>query len=121
MTTGQQGRGPCPGPGYGLVTEQDGTEHWEPSWPTSPGSEPVEEDGFPDIAILCEPCYESGSWDSIWPGGGHDNEPVWGVAEVETGDDGEWIVTWYMTGLTVAQAEEQLERMDFPGGFHRMS
>lgn len=36
-----------------------------------------------------------------------------------TDDDGEWDVTWHVTGLTVAQAEAHLERMDFPGGRHR--
>lgn len=35
--------GPCPGPGWSLAAEEDGTEHWVESWPTSPGSDPVEE------------------------------------------------------------------------------
>lgn len=90
-----------------------------------PGSEPVdtEDDGenFKEIAILCEPCYESGCWDTMRPGGNHDNEHVWGVADVGADDDFEWHVTWLVTGLTVAEAEAHLDEMEFPGGWHRMS
>jgi hypothetical protein len=81
-----------------------------------------DEEDFKEIAILCEECYENGCWDTMWPGGEDDNRPVWGIAEVETtdSDSGEWDVTWRETGLTVAQAEAHLERMDFPGGWRRM-
>ena len=41
--TAPQGPGPWPGPGWSLTAEEDGTEHWEPSWATSPCSEPIEE------------------------------------------------------------------------------
>ena len=86
-------------------------------------AEPVQDDDFKDIAILCEECFESGCWDTMWPGSGHDGRPVWGVAEIEATDDGsgDWDVTWRATGLTLVQAEEHLKRMDFPGGWHRMS
>ena len=90
---------------------------------TTPAGAPIEDSGVMDIAILCEECYENGCWDTMWPGSGHDGRPVWGVAEIEATDDGsgEWDVTWHARGLTVTQAEARLERMDFPGGWHRMS
>jgi hypothetical protein len=43
MTTWQPGQ-PVP-PGYCTVIEEDGSERLTESWPTSPGSEPVEEGG----------------------------------------------------------------------------
>ena len=121
MTTWQPGQ-PVP-PGYCVEILEDGTERLVESWPDSPGSEPVEEDddGFKEIAILCEPCYQNGCWDSMWPGGNHDNEHVWGVAEMDTEEGGDWIVTWLETRLTVAEAEEHLAQMDFHGGYHLMS
>jgi hypothetical protein len=74
-----------------------------------------------DIAILCEICLGNGRWDDMWPGGDHDDEPVWGVAEVKPDEDsGEWDVTWHVTGLTVAQAQERLDGMEFPGPVHSM-
>jgi hypothetical protein len=42
VTAWQPGQ-PVP-PGYCTVIEEDGTEGLAESWPTSPGSEPVEED-----------------------------------------------------------------------------
>ena len=33
-----------------------------------------------DVAILCEVCFGNGAWETMWPGGRHDNDPVWGVA-----------------------------------------
>jgi hypothetical protein len=73
-----------------------------------------------DVAILCEVCSDNGNFDTMWPGGDHDDSRVWGVAEVETDDSGEWIITWLATGLTVAQAEEHLDGLDFDGPVHLM-
>jgi hypothetical protein len=58
----------------------------------------------------------------MWPGKGHDNDPTWGVAEIETHEngDGEWVITWLVTGLTVTQAEERLDGTDFGGPVHLM-
>ncbi len=42
MTAWQPGQ-PVP-PGYCTVIEEDGTEGLAESWPTSPGSDPIEED-----------------------------------------------------------------------------
>ena len=68
-----------------------------------------------DVAILCEVCSGNGDFDTMWPGGDHDDDPVWGVAEIETDDSGEWVITWLATGLTVAQAEAHLDGLDFGG------
>ena len=74
-----------------------------------------------DIAILCEVCFGNGSWETMWPGSDHDDDPVWGVAEVQADDgSGEWIVSWLATGLTVAQAEAHLNGTDFAGPVHLM-
>ena len=42
MTTWQPGQ-PVP-PGYCVEILEDGSEHLAESWPTSPGSDPIEED-----------------------------------------------------------------------------
>ena len=77
--------------------------------------------GFKEIAILCEPCYQNGCFDTMWPGSGHDDQRVWGIADIETAnDDGDWDLTWLASGLTLAQAETALAGMEFPGGWHRM-
>jgi hypothetical protein len=73
-----------------------------------------------DIAILCEVCSGNGNFDTMWPGGDHDDEPVWGVAEIETDDSGEWVITWLATRLTVEGAEEHLNGLDFGGPVHVM-
>jgi hypothetical protein len=73
-----------------------------------------------DIAILCETCCANGDWEGMWPGGDHDDEPVWGVATVETDESGEWLVTWHARHLTVAQAEERLDGLDLSGDVHVM-
>lgn len=73
-----------------------------------------------DIAILCEICSDNGDFDTMWPGGDHDDAPDWGVAEIETDDSGEWVITWLATRLTVAQAEEHLNGLDFDGPVHLM-
>lgn len=82
------------------------TEH--PSTGADTGDEPEDEytDSGMGHVILCRACYDGGDWGGMWPGGGHDDEPVWAVAEIETDSQGEWCVTWHETGLTVAQAEE---------------
>jgi hypothetical protein len=56
----------------------------------------------------------------MWPGKWHDKDPSWGVAEIETDDNGEWVVNWLATGLTVAQAEAHLDGLDFDGPLHLM-
>ena len=73
MTAWQPGH-PVPA-GYCVEVLEDGTERLVASWPTSPCSEPIEEDedGPKDIAILCEECYENGCWDTMWPGGDNDD------------------------------------------------
>ena len=68
-----------------------------------------------DVAILCEHCFDNGDWETMWPGNDHNDEPVWGVAEVETDDDGEWVLTWLASGLTVAHAEAHLGELEFGG------
>lgn len=76
-----------------------------------------------DVAILCEFCYENGNFDTMWPGDGEDhaNHPVWGIAVVKVAnDDGDWDLKWRARGLTLAQAEERLNGMDFDGPFHLM-
>lgn len=73
-----------------------------------------------DVAILCEACSDNGDYDAMWPGGDHDDRPVWGVAEVSTDDNGEWVINWLATGLTVDQAEEHLAGLDFGGPVHVM-
>ena len=102
------------------IIEEDGTvrvaSEDEGPWPTSPCSEPIEEgfwddedeadeDGPTDIAILCETCFDNGGWDDMWPGGDHHDDPTWGVGTVEAGNE-DWSVTWFVRGLTVAQAHE---------------
>lgn len=54
-------------------------------------------------------------------GGDHDDRPMRGVAEVEEDDCGEWVINWLATGLTVDQAEEHLDGLDFGGPVHVMS
>lgn len=73
-----------------------------------------------DVAILCEACLDNGNWETMWPGKWHDKDPSWGVAEIETDDNGEWVVNWLATGLTVAQAEAHLDGLDFDGPLHLM-
>lgn len=47
---------------------------------------------------------------------------VSGVAEIETDDDsdGEWVITWLATGLTVEQVEALLDGLDFGAPAHVM-
>ncbi len=50
----------------------------------------------------------------MWPGrSGHDDPPVFGVAEITVGDDCEWDVTRPAAGMTAAQARERPDRMEF--------
>lgn len=74
-----------------------------------------------NLAILCETCFGDGDFDGMWPGRDHDDHPSWGVARVETQDDGEWGLTWYARGLTVAQARAFLAQMELPENVHLMS
>jgi hypothetical protein len=74
-----------------------------------------------NVAILCHVCFDNGDFDTMWPGSGHDDDPTFGVADIETGDDGEWEVTWIATGLTVAEARVRLDQMELPENVHLMS
>ncbi len=67
-----------------------------------------------DIAILCEHCLASGDFGSMRPGrSGHDDAPVFGIAEITVADDWERDATWLATGMTAAQAQERLDRTEF--------
>lgn len=44
-------------------------------------------DDVTDIAILCQICCDNGNWDTMWPSAGHDDEPHFGVATIEAGDE----------------------------------
>jgi hypothetical protein len=43
-----------------------------------------------------------------------------GVAEIATDECGEWVINWLATRLTVEQAEEHLDGLDFGGPVHVM-
>lgn len=60
--------------------------------------------------VLCQTCFENGDFGSMPPGeaGPHGRDRTWGVAEVESDDQGERHVTWEQTGLTLAEAERAL-------------
>jgi len=62
-------------------------------------------DAGTDVAILCQACFDNGSWDAMWPDGACGHEQHWAVAEVGDCDE-DWEVTWLATRMTLAAAQE---------------